>query len=158
MSVPTVVVDRAQSLSNPALLSDYMQQMDLHTLKLPDTFAKTTKSNKTDGAVITRRKPTSTITPLPSSSTSSSSLGISPPKTYTARASSLSIRRISLDTSIISPAKAINDVSLEALATDNSDDDVFTQYYAIDNAMDDMTSPDAEKIVDKFQHSTWSSK
>jgi len=44
------------------------------------------------------------------------------------------------------------------MALDDTDEDIFTQYYAIDPTMDDMTSPDAKKIVHKFQHNVWSGR
>jgi hypothetical protein len=47
----------------------------------------------------------------------------------------------------------------EALESmENANDDIFTQYYAIDMPMTDMTVPDAEKIVDKFNRSCWTGK
>lgn len=59
--------------------------------------------------------------------------------------------------SVISPKDFIND-NISGISHIDIDDTVFEHYYTVDRAMDDMTSPDAEKIVSEFQQSTWSSK
>jgi hypothetical protein len=85
---------------------------------------------------------------------------ISPPNIVTRRASALAMRRMSYTATMMSQGESSQETrDYEALESmENANDDVFTQYYAIDMPMTDMTVPDAEKIVDKFNRSCWTGK
>jgi hypothetical protein len=85
---------------------------------------------------------------------------ISPPNIVTRRASALAMRRMSYTATMMSQGESSQETrdyeTLESM--ENANDDIFTQYYAIDMPMTDMTVADAEKIVDKFNRSCWAGK
>lgn len=85
---------------------------------------------------------------------------MSPPNMNTRRATAMSIRRMSLTADVLgsNTYTASESTATDTIGLDDTEDDVFTQYYAIDITMNDMTSPDAKKIVHKFEHNAWSGK
>lgn len=141
---------------------------------LPDRFATSVNRGKsllerrnssaiipiTIGAPPSRR---SSMMPQPSISPTSSVSSLEEinknlPDTLTRRATALPIINMPLiaNTQGCSSDKTADDISKTLLQ--DTDEDVFTQYYAIDMTMDDMTRPDAKKIVRKFEHNAWSGK
>lgn len=84
---------------------------------------------------------------LATSVLSSEEIDMDSPNTLTRRATALPICN----------SDNIDANTTEVLLKD-TDEDVFTQYYAIDMTMDDMTRPDAKKIVHKFERNAWSGK
>lgn len=64
----------------------------------------------------------------------------------------MSVDSLLSDTNLLSERQQI----LKDIRKD--EEDVFIHYYSIDQAIEDMTSPDAKKIVAKFEDSPWTSK
>ncbi|GAN08579.1 cation channel family protein [Mucor ambiguus] len=172
--VPRIVVDpaRQQSLdsiqiADPGLLS---QQQ---SLRLPDRFANPVNRARgmpqrrnstaivpiTLGAPPARRSsmiPQQTASPTPSIP-SSEEICVPPPKISARRATAISIRRMSLAADILGcNTNAVSKNTADIATLGDTEDDVFTQYYSIDSTLNAMTSPDAKKIVHKFEHNAWS--
>lgn len=171
-TVPKIVVDQARQQSLDSIkMADPVLQNQQQSLRLPDRFA----SPANGGRSVPQRRNSTAIIPItlgappfrrgtmipqqaasPTSSMSSSEeTHMSPPRTLVRRATAMSIRRMSLTADVLGcPTHTVD----ESMALDDTDEDIFTQYYAIDPTMDDMTSPDAKKIVHKFQHNVWSGR
>ncbi|KAG1121643.1 hypothetical protein G6F42_012234 [Rhizopus arrhizus] len=168
--VPKIVVDQARQQSLDSIkMADPVLQNQQQSLRLPDRFTSPTNG----GRSVPQRRNSTAIIPItlgappsrratmipqqagsPTSNMSSSEgAHMSPPRTLARRATAMSIRRMSLTADILGCHTHTVD---ESMALDDTDEDIFTQYYAIDPTMDDMTSPDAKKIVHKFQHNVWS--
>ncbi|KAL7311607.1 calcium channel protein [Mucor circinelloides] len=168
--VPKIVVDQARQQSLDSIkMADSVLQNQQQSLRLPDRFANPPNGGRsapqrrnstaiipvTLGAPPSRRAtmiPQQTASPT-SNMSSTEGTHMSPPRTLSRRASAMSIRRMSLTADILGCHTHTVD---ESMALDDTEEDIFTQYYAIDPTMDDMTSPDAKKIVHKFQHNVWS--
>lgn len=172
--MPKIVVDQArqQSLDSIRTAEPDLQDQQ-QSLRLPDRFANPANGAKgmpqrrnstvivptTLGALPTRRAsmtPQQTASPALSMS-SSEETHMSSPNILARRATLMSIRRMSLTADMLgSDTSAAHQNTTDILTLDDTEDDVFTQYYAIDTTMNDMTSPDAKKIVHKFEHNAWS--
>ncbi|CEP10750.1 hypothetical protein [Parasitella parasitica] len=169
--VPKIVVDQARQQSLDSIkAADEILQKQQPSLRLPDRFA--TFSN--GGKGLPERRNSTAITPttlgvpparrssmFPQqtmslvSSLSSSEEMMSPPKTLSRRNAALSVRRISFPSDVRGhDVSRFNDT--EVLPLDDAENDAFIQYYAIDTTMDKMTSIEAKKIIEKFEHDAWS--
>ncbi|KAI8644851.1 Ion transport protein-domain-containing protein [Parasitella parasitica] len=169
--VPTIVVDQARQQSLDSIkVADTILLGQQHSLRLPDRFATSANGGKR----LLERRNSAAITPITlgvppvrrstmiarqtvslASSISSEEERMSLPKILSRRATALSIRRMSLTTDIRGcDVNRINDTG--TLPLDDTEEDVFIQYYAISGTMDNMTSSDAEKIVYEFEHNAWS--
>ena len=168
--VPKIVVDQArqQSLDSIKMTEPDLQNQQ-QSLRLPDRFANPVNGARgmpqrrnsiaivpiTLGAPPARRAsiiPHQTASPV-LSEPSSEEIHMSPPNLLARRATLMSIRRMSLTADML---RSDTNTVHQNTALDDTEDDVFTQYYAIDTTMNDMTSPDAKKIVHKFEHNAWS--
>ncbi|KAK4512387.1 uncharacterized protein ATC70_003085 [Mucor velutinosus] len=172
--VPKIVVDQARQQSVDSIkLAEPDLQSQQQSLRLPDRFANPAnvargmpqRRNSTVIVPITLGAPPAqrasmvtqqTATPA-SSISASEKAQVSPPNILARRATAMSIRRMSLTADMPGcNISTVNESTTDMLALDDTEDDVFTQYYAIDVTMNDMTSPDAKKIVHKFEHNAWS--
>ncbi|KAL9554145.1 hypothetical protein MBANPS3_002945 [Mucor bainieri] len=174
-TVPKIVVDQARQQSLDSIYTtDLVVLSQQQSLRLPDRFANPMNGVRgvpqrrnstaivpiTLGAPPARRAtmiPQQTTSPT-SSMSSSEETHASLPNILARRATAMTIRRMSLtaDMLVEGNATTVSDSTTDIIALDDTEDDIFTQYYAIDITMNDMTSPDAKKIVHKFEHNAWS--
>jgi hypothetical protein len=157
--VPRIVVDQARQSIHHPIEPPVISHGQRHSLQLPDRSAilnSTDNENRKECVIIT---PMALDVPRFSRPRSTHSLynNTQPPEKEPRRARSVSVRRSPQQVNISNRLGGAG--RNEGLSRrDAVEEDTFTQYYAIESAMEAMTDTDAYRIVSKLQNSTWSSK